>query len=106
MRQKQRCICAQPLSCVRPSVTPWTAAYQTPLSMRFSRQEYWSGVPLPSLVTPPRVAKLSNYKQKAQFGWNFRLAAEGPQLPLNTASLPGKLRFLCSSPSLSQTGAA
>ena len=29
-------------------VTPWTAAYQAPLSMGFSRQEYWSGVPLPS----------------------------------------------------------
>ena len=27
--------------------TPWTAAYQSPLSMRFSRQLYWSGVPLP-----------------------------------------------------------
>ena len=29
---------------------PWTAAYQAPLSMGFSRQEYWSGVPLPSLA--------------------------------------------------------
>ena len=29
-------------------VTPWTAAYQDPVSMGFSRQEYWSGVPLPS----------------------------------------------------------
>ena len=29
---------------------PWTAAYQAPLSMGFSRQEYWSGVPLPSPV--------------------------------------------------------
>ena len=29
-------------------VTPWTAAYQAPLSMGFARQEYWSGVPLPS----------------------------------------------------------
>ena len=29
--------------------TPWTAAYQAPLSMGFSRQEYWSGVPLPSV---------------------------------------------------------
>ena len=28
--------------------TPWTAGYQAPLSMGFSRQEYWSGVPLPS----------------------------------------------------------
>ena len=31
---------------VQPSVTPWTAAYQAPPSMAFSRQEYWSGVPL------------------------------------------------------------
>ena len=33
---------------VRPSATPWTAAHQAPPSMGFSRQEYWSGVPLPS----------------------------------------------------------
>ena len=38
------------LSCVRPSATPWTAAYQAPPSMGFSRQEYWSGVPLPSPI--------------------------------------------------------
>ena len=31
------------------STTPWTAAYQAPLSMGFSRQEYWSGLPLPYL---------------------------------------------------------
>ena len=36
------------LSRVRLCATPWTAAYQAPLSMGFSRQEYWSGVPLPS----------------------------------------------------------
>ena len=36
------------LSRVRFFVTPWTAAYQAPLSMGISRQEYWSGVPLPS----------------------------------------------------------
>ena len=36
------------LSRVRPSAAPWTAAYQAPPSMGFSRQEYWSGVPLPS----------------------------------------------------------
>ena len=36
------------LSCVRLLVTPWTAAYQAPPSMGFSRQEYWSGLPLPS----------------------------------------------------------
>ena len=38
------------LSCVRLLATPWTAAHQAPLSMGFSRQEYWSGVPLPSPV--------------------------------------------------------
>ena len=37
------------LSRVRLFETPWTAAYQAPLSMGFSRQEDWSGVPLPSL---------------------------------------------------------
>ena len=36
------------LSRVQLFVTPWTAAFQAPLSMGFSRQEYWSGVPLPS----------------------------------------------------------
>ena len=39
---------AKLLSCVRLLATPWTAAYQAPPSMGFSRQEYWSWVPLPS----------------------------------------------------------
>ena len=39
------------LSCVRLFQTPWTAAYQALPSMGFSRQEYWSGVPLPSPCT-------------------------------------------------------
>ena len=29
-------------------LTPWTIAHQAPLSMGFSRQEYWSGLPIPS----------------------------------------------------------
>ena len=33
-------------------VTPWTAAHQAPPSMGFSRQKYWSGVPLPSPIKP------------------------------------------------------
>ena len=32
----------------QPDGTPWTVAHQTPLSMRFSKQEYWSGLPFPS----------------------------------------------------------
>ena len=37
-------------SCVWLFTTPWTAAHQAPPSMGFSRQEYWSGVPLPSPI--------------------------------------------------------
>ena len=38
------------LSRVRLLAIPWTAAYQAPLPIGFSRQEYWSGLPLPSLT--------------------------------------------------------
>ena len=40
------------LSCARLLATPWTVAYQAPPSMGFSRQEYWSGVPLPHVGCP------------------------------------------------------
>ena len=36
------------LSRVQLSVTPWTVVYQAPLSMGFSRQGYWGGLPFPS----------------------------------------------------------
>ena len=36
------------LSHVQLFATPWTVAYQAPVSMGFSRQEYWSGLPFPS----------------------------------------------------------
>ena len=36
------------LSRIRLFATPWTIAYQAPLSMEFSREEYWSGLPFPS----------------------------------------------------------
>ena len=35
-------------SVMSDSVTPWTAAHQAPLSVGFSRQEYWNGLPSPS----------------------------------------------------------
>ena len=41
------CVCAKSLSRVRLFATPWTVAHQAPLSMGFSRQEYWSGLPGP-----------------------------------------------------------
>ena len=36
------------LSCVQFFVTPWIVAHWAPLSREFSRQEYWSGLPLPT----------------------------------------------------------
>ena len=42
------------LSCVWLLATPWTAAHKAPPSMRVSRQEYWSGLPLPSPASKSR----------------------------------------------------
>ena len=50
------------LSSVWLLVTPWTAAYQAPPPMVFSRQKYWSGVPLPS----PPIQYTNTYT------WNFK----------------------------------
>ena len=59
--------------------TPWTAAHQAPPSMGFSRQEYWSGVPLPSPREPLGLPK-----------WNLLLIGllESPFCPLMLFSLP------------------
>ena len=46
------CVCVQLLSYVQLFATPWTVTYQTPLSMGFYRQQYWSGLPFPSLGDP------------------------------------------------------
>ena len=46
------------LSRARLLVTPWTGAYQAPPSIGFSRQEYWSGVPLPSMSNSSCALKL------------------------------------------------
>ena len=45
------------LSRVRLLATPWTAAYQAPPSKGFSRQEYWSGLPLPSPIESIDISK-------------------------------------------------
>ena len=55
------------LSCIWPSAIPWTAACQPPPSMGFSRQEYWSGVPLPSPVSD---ARFYNLRQPSHAWWS------------------------------------
>ena len=55
------------LSWVWLFMTPWTAAYQAPPSMGFSRQEYWSGLLLPS---PWGIQKSHELLKKNYFSWN------------------------------------
>ena len=49
------------LSRVRLFVTPWTVDYQASLSMEFSRQEYWSGLPLPSPKNAQTTTQLHSF---------------------------------------------
>ena len=53
--------CVKLLSCVRLFVTLWTVAYQAPLFMGFSGQEYWSGLPhpLPGNLSDPEIEPVS-----------------------------------------------
>ena len=55
------CVRAQSLSHVLLFVTPWTVAHQVPLSMGFSRQEYWSGLlfPCPGGLPDPGIKPVS-----------------------------------------------
>ena len=63
-------VCVVTQSCPTLCVTPWTVAYEAPPSMGFSRQEYWSGLPLPSPgemrqytgLNPDLVARLRSSK--------------------------------------------
>ena len=63
-------------------VTPWTAAYQAPPSMGFSRQEYWSGVPLPSPCSRALVLKVRAPGQQPSITWELRDADS--QAPVET----------------------
>ena len=71
---------AKSLSLVRLLATPWTAAHQAPPSMGFSRQEYWSGVPLPSppselseakfLSPPPNSKEGRDAPKRPSYQWS------------------------------------
>ena len=63
------------LSRVQPSATPWTAAFQAPLSMGFSRQKYCSGVPLPSPKWSWSLYNINKY----YLGWLRGVRSQGCQ---------------------------
>ena len=74
---------AKTLQCVQLFATLWTIAYQAPLSMGFSRQEYWSGLPYPppERSSPPRGWTHISYIYLPAFASGFyttRTACEAP----------------------------
>ena len=70
------CVCV--FSCVQLSVTPWTVACQVPLSMGFSRQENWSGLPFPTQGDLPNPGtELKSPASPAMAGGFFTTAPPG-----------------------------
>ena len=76
-KDKSRYVCYS-LSCVQLSATPWTVACQAPLSMKFSRQEYWNGLPFPSLgnLPDPRIKLVSCIAGRCFTIWATREATK------------------------------
>ena len=64
MKQRKQKNKVKSLSRIRLLATPWTAAYQALPSMGFSRQQYWSGVPLPSPQMSLEIQILRNMKNR------------------------------------------
>ena len=81
------------LSHVRLLVTPWTAAHQAPWSMGFSRQEYWSGVPLPSPVYASH-RKLRKYRWEKK-GPPARITEYSYMLPFPLVQLLNHVLLFC-----------
>ena len=71
---------AKSLHCVRLRATPWTVTHQAPLSMGFSRQEYWSGLPCcPPEDLPDPGIEPTSLKFSALAGMFFTLAPHESQ---------------------------
>ena len=72
-------------SVVSDSVTPWTVAYQAPLSVEFSRQEYWSGLPCPLPQDLPNpVIKPKSFMSPTLAGGLFTTSTTWEAPPDNT----------------------
>ena len=87
------------LSRVRLLATPWTAAHQVPPSLGFSRQEYWSRVPLPSLITPEHhqlifCAKAGALRPHVKWSLVKQTDVSGPALRDNQKSERRKTHFI------------
>ena len=72
------CMCVWPVAHVQHFAIPWTVACQIPLSMGFSQQEYWSGLPFP----PPRDLPHPGTKPSVSCIAGGFFTAEPPEEPL------------------------
>ena len=74
------CVCVCVLSHVQLFATPWIVAYQAPLSMGFSRQEYWSGLsfPSPGVLPDPGI----EWESLHLLHWQVVFTTEPPGKPL------------------------
>ena len=75
------------LSHVRLSAIPWTVAYRVPLSMGFSRQEHWSGLPFPS----PGDLSNPGIEPRSPTLWADALPSKPPEKP---EAIAGPVDFL------------
>ena len=75
------------LSRVRLFVTSWTVAYQAPPSIKFSREEYWSGLPFPGDLPDPGI------EPRSPTLWTDSLPSEPPGKPLKTIQGEEELRW-------------
>ena len=83
-------------SCVRLLATPCSAAYQAPPSMGFSRQEYWSGVPLPVHHQLPEFTQTHVHRVGDAIQPSYPLSSPSPPA-LNLSQHQGLFRWVSSS---------
>ena len=76
-------------SAVSDSATPWTETHQAPLSMEFSRQEYWSGLPFP----PPGDLPDPGIEHRSPALQAEALPSEPPGKPKGKWACPGFIFF-------------
>ena len=84
-------MCVYMLSHVQLIVTPWTVACQTPPSMEFSRQEYWSGLPFatPGNLPDPGIDPASCIGRRILSTW---------EAPVHHIQSPYRVQIYCSQP--------
>ena len=79
--------------------TPWTTAYQAPPSMGFSRQEYWSGVPLPSPTSTTTWENKTNFSLFSKISQKTGFPRSWPR-PLGNIHISSEFYFICIKPFL------